>query len=301
MTKSNDKHRLTIGIWTSSFLAISFRHPSLPMSAAKKQDSSSHSPLFSWLLGAGRPVLIVVLVARAARRRSVLGLAKLKPRILAAPEYRVGPEQVEITPLPAWIHSDIRGEVFRDPKLDGPLSIMDDDLVDRIKEAFAQHPWVAKVRSVRKFHPARPAPSVKVELVYRRPVCMVEVPGKAWAVDAEGVVLPSEDFSPIEATHYLHVVGVDREPTIPAGRRWGDARVVGGAEIAAALGPVWETMKLKQIVPLAADPAAAATMQEATPVADRWNPSSPCSRAAARGSSGAMRRAPTCWARFPPP
>ena len=102
--------------------------------------------------------------------------------------------------------------------------------------------------------------SVKVELVYRRPVCMVEVPGKAWAVDAEGVVLPSEDFSPIEATRYLHVVGVDREPTIPAGRRWGDARVVGGAEIAAALGPVWETMKLKQIVPLAADPAAGAAV-----------------------------------------
>ena len=136
---------------------------------------------------------------------------------------------------------------------------MDDNLVDRIKEAFSQHPWVAKVRSVRKLHPgAAGSVSVKVELDYRRPVCTVEVPGKAWAVDAEGVVLPSEDFSPLEATHYLHVLGVDREPTIPTGRRWGDARVVGGAEIAAALGPVWESMKLKQIAPLAADPAAAA-------------------------------------------
>ena len=89
---------------------------------------------------------------------SFLAWRRLKTRILAAPEYRVGPEQVEITPLPAWIHSDIRGEVFRDPKLDGPLSIMDDDLVDRIKDAFAQHPWVDKVTSVRKSIQARPAP-----------------------------------------------------------------------------------------------------------------------------------------------
>ena len=34
--------------------------------------------------------------------------------------------------------------------LDGRLSIMDDDLVERIADAFARHPWVAKVERVER-------------------------------------------------------------------------------------------------------------------------------------------------------
>jgi len=75
--------------------------------------------------------------------------------------------------LPEWIHCDLRAEIFRSAALDGPLSIMDEDLAERIAVACALHPWVARVRSVRKYHPAR----VVVELDYRRPVLMVEVTG----------------------------------------------------------------------------------------------------------------------------
>ena len=186
-----------------------------------------------------------------------LAWRKLKPRILSSPEYRVGPEQVEITPAPTWIHSDIRAEVFRDPSLDGPLSLTDDNLTEQIANAFSLHPWVAKVTRVTKRHPSSTNPAaVKVELVYRQPVCMVEVPGGVLAVDAEGVLLPSEDFSPIEATRYLRLVGADPRPAGPPGRRWADAKVVGGAEIAAALGPAWEAMRVQRIVPLAAGTAA---------------------------------------------
>ena len=70
----------------------------------------------------------------------MLGWLKLKPRILGSPEYRVGPEQVEITPQPRWIHSDVREEVFRRPALDGPLSLMDDDLVERIDNGLRAAP-----------------------------------------------------------------------------------------------------------------------------------------------------------------
>jgi hypothetical protein len=222
----------------------------------KKQGSSSSAPAwlqnpFLWRL------LILVISVGVFCGGAYLGWLRLKPRILSSPDYRVGPEQVEITPLPDWIHrktGEFQREVFCDPRLAGPLSIMDDDLLERIKQAFAEHPWVAKVTGVAKRHPA----AVKVDLVYRRPVCMVELPGKAWAIDVEGVILPSEDFSPVEATRYPHAVGVDREPTVPVGHRWADAKVVGGAEIAAAFGPDWEAMKLERIVALDADPAAAA-------------------------------------------
>ena len=225
------------------------------MSPAKKQQPSFSVPawlrrLFSWLLGAGRPVLILAILVGLFGGGSYLAWRKLKTRILDSPEYLVGPGQVEITQPPAWIHSDVRAEVFRDPRLDGPLSIMDDDLVDRIKTAFEEHPWVARVTLVKKRHPAL----VNVELQYRRPVCMVEVPGGVLAVDAEGFLLPSEDFSPIEATRYPHLTDVDRAPTSPVGRRWINNKVIGGAEIAALLGPTWEVMKLDCIAPIEADP-----------------------------------------------
>jgi hypothetical protein len=169
-------------------------------------------------------------------------------------DYRIGPAQVEITPQPHWIRqSDIRAEVFRNPTLDGPLSIMDDDLTDRIADAFARHPWVAKVRLVTKQYG-----SVKVELVYRKPVCMVEVPGGYQPVDAEGVLLPMVDFSSIEVASYPLLLRVERGPIMPPGNRWEDARVIGGAQIAAALGDVWEPMRLHYIEPSAADPTVAA-------------------------------------------
>ena len=91
--------------------------------------------------------------------------------------YRLRLEQVHITPPPPWIDCDIRGEVFRDGSLDGPVSILDDDLAARIAAAFKLHPWIAQVRRVRKLTPA----AVDVELVYRQPVCMVARGGESLA------------------------------------------------------------------------------------------------------------------------
>ncbi len=225
------------------------------MSSAKRQ----RAPLSS------RRRLPWILVALAALAGS-LGVGGLfawqwiKPRLLASPEYRVTAQQIEITPLPEWIHSDVREEVFRDPSLSGPLSIMDDDLVERIAKAFAWHPWVARVVAVTKRHPA----SVKVELSYRQPVCMVEVPDGLLPVDALATLLPTGDnFTSPEAAHYPRLEGVHHMPALPAGCRWADARVIGGAEIAAAIGPAWQTLGLRSIAPIVADPPIAA---------DRANP-----------------------------
>lgn len=244
------------------------------MSAAKKKEPSSSGPmwlgsLFKWLLGAGRPVFVVLVVFGVLCGGGYVAWVKLKPRILNLPEYRVGPEQIEMTPLPPWIHTDIRAEVFRSPTLDGALSLMDDDLTERLAKAFAQHPWVAKVESVVKQFPAL----VKVSLVYRRPVCMIEVLDTSrplnnglYPVNEEGVVLPSthDDFSPLEAGRYPRFVRIDRMPVVATGGRWVDLRVVGAAQIAAALGPAWERMKLNHIETLPVDPAANAAGKAAS-------------------------------------
>ena len=226
------------------------------MAAARKQQSGSPAAahlrrLFSWLFGPARTLVVVVLLVGLFIGGACWAWNHFQGRILAAREYQIGPEQVEVTPQPAWIpQSDVRAEVLRSPMLDGRLSIVDDDVVKRIADAFARHPWVAKVGSVSKKYGV-----VKVELVYRKPVCVVEQPGGGLPVDVEAVLLPTEmgDITPTEAARYPRLSGVDRPPPGPAGTRWGDARVIGGAEIAAALADKWELMRLDHIEPSAAD------------------------------------------------
>jgi hypothetical protein len=167
-------------------------------------------------------------------------------RVLSSREYAFGPQELDITPLPAWIHTDLSGEIYRELSRDGPLTIMDDNLTERVAAAFSRHPWVAKVQKVSKEYPAR----VKVVLIYRKPVCMVELAGGLMPVDAEAVLLPTADFTPPEAAKYPRLAGVDRGPMGVVGARWGDSRVVGGAEIANALLPFWEKFDLHQIIPL---------------------------------------------------
>lgn len=219
----------------------------------KKKKKSSSSPiwlkkLISFLRGPGRPVVLVALLAAGlvgvwCALWYGAGVGKY-----VRSWYAVDQNQVEITPLPDWIHTDVRAEVFRDGSLDGQLSYLDDDLTERIYNAFSLHPWIAKVVRVRK-HWAR----VKVDLAYRRPVCMVELRGQLLLlpVDARGVLLPhgDDEFSSVEKSRYPRLVGVDTAPVGTVGECWGDARVVGGAEIAASLGEAWDELKLSQIVP----------------------------------------------------
>ena len=208
--------------------------------SAKKQKRS-----VPWLLGPGRPLLIAAVVVGVVVGGMTTAWLKLRHRVLASADYRVTAQQLELTPPPSWIHSNVGEEAFHGLAPRGSLSLLADDLVERIGKQVASHPWVAKVVSVEKRHPA----SVRVEVIYRKPVCMVRVNGGLLPVDAEGTLLPSGDFSPTEATRYPRLEGVEQVPSIPAGSRWTDARVIGGAEIAAVIGDAWGPLGLRSIVP----------------------------------------------------
>jgi hypothetical protein len=217
------------------------------MSAAKKSSEppSRLQETFQWLAGPGRPMALAVLIVALFGLGWYLAWQWHQKQLLASDAYWLSVQNVELTPLPAWIHSDIRSEVFRDATLDGPLSILDPKLAERIAAAFLAHPWVAKVSRVQKYHPAR----VQVDLVYRQPACMVDVAGVLLPVDGEGVLLPDSDFSAPEKARYPRLVGIETRPAGPVGARWGDVRVIGGAEVAAALAGVWERSGLERIVP----------------------------------------------------
>jgi hypothetical protein len=208
--------------------------------------------LYRWMSGPGRTASILLTILAVFFGVWHFVWQAVRPSVVAANPYWLARENIETTPLPPWIHCAsaygdgmcVRDEVFRELSVDRQLSILDGGLVDRVRKAFSLHPWVSKVVSVQVFHPAR----VCVELVYRRPVLMVQVGNDFAPVDVEGVVLPAEGFSPTEKRAYPQFVGIEAGPLGPLGTRWGDPRVAGAAGIAALLQPIWEPYGLSQIV-----------------------------------------------------
>lgn len=195
------------------------------------------------VVGRGRWVTLAILFCVAAAVGSHFLWRGVRDFVFAGPQYRINPRDIHITPPPEWIRSDIKAEVFRDASIDGALSILDDNLTENIAQAFSLHPWVAKVERVTKYHPA----GLDVELVYRRPVAMVEVAGGVFPVDVEGTLLPTADFSPLEVRRYPRLSGVKTDPIGPVGTRWGDPRVLGGAQLADAFGAAWQELGLARI------------------------------------------------------
>ncbi len=195
-------------------------------------------------------VLLFVLVLLSMAGAGRLLWQQIGPTVVRSENYRLDPQQIEITPQPAWIRANVKAEVVRDASLDEGLSILDDQLAERIAQAFAFHPWVAKVERVRKVHPRK----VQVDLIYRRPVVMVSLDGSSnldlLPLDAEGVHLPNSDFSPLEKRRFPRLVGIDSLPLV--GQRATDPRVLGGAHLAALLGDFWHLFQLARIVPVPA-------------------------------------------------
>lgn len=182
------------------------------------------------LQGPARPFVLVAVVVLATVG-GALFIRHRWPEIL--PKQTLTASAIMVTPQPKWIHGDIKADVIRDAHLT-QLNASDPELTGRIAAAFAAHTWVAEVRRVSK----HAGPSVQVQLVYRRPIAMVEViaGGRAGLlpVDGQGVLLPPEDFSPNQAPDYLRIAAVGSKPAGPVGTSWGDPRVLGAARIAAA-------------------------------------------------------------------
>lgn len=192
-----------------------------------------------------RPVAWALLVAALGCGGYAIWQA-VRQQVVTSPHYQLATEAVSITPPPDWVRGDVRAEVMRDANLDGPLSVLDENLSRRLYEAFEAHPWVASVERVLK----RPPAAVEVELVYRRPVLMVRVPAGLLPLDAQAVQLPTGDFSSLAAARYPRLTGIEVTTGPPAGSRWSDPRVQAAARLASLLIDSWEELELLQMAPL---------------------------------------------------
>jgi cell division septal protein FtsQ len=219
------------------------------MNAAKKkrQRRSLLSRLLPFFQGGWRRMIMGLILIGLFTGGGVYGWRQWGPQIVQGPEFRVTPDQIEVTAPPEWIRSDVKAEVIRDGSLT-ELSLLDKQLTVKVAQAFTMHNWVERVTRVSKHHPAR----VVVDLVYRKPVAMVEVvlngqPGLL-PVDINGVLLPPEDFTATQTRDYLRVAAEHTTPVGQVGTAWGDPRIHGAAHVAAVFQGQWKTLGLYSIV-----------------------------------------------------
>lgn len=158
------------------------------------------------------------------------------------------PATIDVRGVAPWVRADIKAEALKAASLDRGLPLTDPDLANRLARAFDTHPWVKRVVDVRLVHP----PAATVEIVCREPAAMVAVKGGLLAVDAESVVLPSDDFSADIAAEYPRLTGIDSSPQGPEGSRWGDVVVEEGAAVASVIGPDWKALGLVECKPVIA-------------------------------------------------
>jgi hypothetical protein len=196
-----------------------------------------------------RRLVIVTLLVVAVVAGAAFIWRRVQRHVVSQPEYQVAAEDMDVTPQPEWIHSDIKADVIRDAGLKKKISILDDNVPQRISDAFALNPWIESVAGVHTSYPAH----IKVDLVYRQPVAMVAVPGGLLPIDAQGILLPTAGFSTAEAQNFPRIAGITSIPQGLVGTPWGDASIERTAKLALLLRDVWQPLHLRQIEVLPPD------------------------------------------------
>ncbi len=216
--------------------------------SSNEAEIQSGLPVRASLVGWGRriyrPVALATAAATVIAGLFLPRLRELLPDLPNRSEYRLSATQIEVTKPPHWIPHNFVEQVVDQADLSHELSLLDDNLVAEVAEAFCHSPWVEEVVSVKKSYPAR----VVVGLNYRRPVAMVEVRQGHYPIDGHGVVLPAQEFSVADTRDYPTISGVVSTPQGPAGTDWGDPVVEDAASLAASLAASWKTLGLASIV-----------------------------------------------------
>ena len=108
------------------------------------------------------------------------------------------------------------------------FSLLADDTPSRLRRAFGQHPWVRAVQQVHLI----PGGKIHVVLQFRTPTLAVDVAGKRWVVDEQGVLLPEM----AETTDLPVYVSPVAPPRGGPGTEWGDASLLDAVRTVVFLG-----------------------------------------------------------------
>jgi hypothetical protein len=164
----------------------------------------------------------LVLLAVAAFLGGLIALGRWGQEWLQGRErYDVPFADIDCNPPAGMERKEFLAEARSAAKFDEPVNLIDEDLPARLREGFAQHPWVEKVDDVTIEPPNR----IRVKLTHRTPVLAVKTADKVHAVDGHGVLLPA-NAPTRELPSYD---GPAKSPKGPPGTRWGDPNIEAAA------------------------------------------------------------------------
>ena len=200
-------------------------------------------PKPSWFERVFRPRLLLALALLASL--PVLGpwAVRQLPVLEDRPEYQLPFSHIQLDPPPSdWIPADLAQRAGSN-QLPDKVSLLDRSLPGELAAAFADHPWIEHVVSVRNQYPAL----VTVRVEYRQPVAVIRVKSGLYPVDGRGVLLPTADFSPMQVERLIPVHGIVTTPSVAEGRSWNDPAVLAAADLAMYLGSRWQELQLTAI------------------------------------------------------
>ncbi|QDT65571.1 cell division protein FtsQ/DivIB [Calycomorphotria hydatis] len=172
------------------------------------------------------------------------GMAAVLPRLEENTEYRLEVTDIRLLPAPhQYVPANLVAAALERAEIDPHLNLLDAELAPKLAAALQKHPWIQQVKSVRKNYPA----GIEIEVVYRKPVAMIDVLQGVYPVDATGCLLPPTDFTASTAKEFPRVTNIRSMPQGPAGSQWDDPVVQGAARIAAGIGPQWNSLQLESI------------------------------------------------------
>ncbi len=171
-------------------------------------------------------------------------LVQRLPNLSNRPEYRLETKNIRIVPAPERpVPEDLLEQIRRQNHLPRELSLLDPKLCPSLADAFAKHPWIARVISVKQSFPS----DVVVEVEFRRAVAMVQVTGGRIPIDGSGTVLPSEDFALADVARYPTIRRAGGRNMARDHGRITEPGLIGAARVAELLAPQWSQLGLEAI------------------------------------------------------
>ncbi len=156
---------------------------------------------------------------------------KVYDHLLHDDRYQVDPSRLVVEHRPEWVGEGIVRSVRASFPYREPISIFENGLTENIGTVYSGHPWVERVRYVKKEFPNR----IVVAVDLRRPVAAIEYKSRYYLVDRHAVRLPGTWIRLPQLPFALPPITGVRTAPPREGFAWQGADVAAGVAVALAL------------------------------------------------------------------
>lgn len=219
---------------------------------AEKASAPAEPTPITWL--ARRNMLWLAFFVGTGAITARVSWMQFAKEIRGGKDFVIAPQRIKITLPPQIVRIDLAKEIAANFE-NNPMSLLDNNVVERVGQTLALHPWISRVKRVQKHYPGE----LWIDVAYRQPVAAVEVerpkprdgePRQQGVIpiDATGIVLNAKDLpDAFVKKDLLRIHAFGLYPSGDFGSKWDDEKIVGAAKLAGALASDWSAAGLYRI------------------------------------------------------